>query len=79
MPLGRLYNQFRVKNEGTKWTPKGKVNKKINKQKRKGPGMLFGIDKWASEDASEKDEARGERDGTTNESETGCINVGLLE
>lgn len=71
IPLGRLYNQFRVKKEGTNGAPKDKVNKKINKQKRKGPGMLFGIDKWPSEDVSEEDETSRERDGRTNESRDG--------
>lgn len=69
MPLDRLYNQFRVKNEGTNRTPKDKVNKKQINKREKGPGMLFGIDKWPSGDVGEKDEAGPERDSFTNDHE----------
>lgn len=38
--------------------------------------MLFGIDKWPAEDGWERDRARPERDGSTNESKTGPVSMG---
>lgn len=73
MLLDRLYNQFRVKNEGTNRTSKDKVNKKQINKREKGPGMLFGIDKWPSGDVWEKDEARPERDSLLMIMKAGCI------
>lgn len=69
MPLDQLYNQFRLKTQGTNRTPQDKVNKKQINKREKGPGMLFGIDKWPSRDVREKDKAGPERDRFTNDHE----------
>lgn len=37
--------------------------------------MLFGIDKWPNKDERERDKARANKDGRSNEPETGRINV----